>query len=84
MLAVYKSATGEVFFRVSDTMGRTLTSWIKADLREELEEWLDERGFRLLREKDGEAPPAALTPLPWYRDLLGGYAGRGWPLRRRA
>ena len=45
-LSVYRSATGEQFFRTSPTCGRTTAYRIEAETVAALERWLRENGFR--------------------------------------
>ncbi|MFL5336414.1 MAG: hypothetical protein ACJ8H8_25375 [Geminicoccaceae bacterium] len=45
-LSVYRSATGEQFFRTSPTGGRTTSYRVESESVAALERWLRENGFR--------------------------------------
>ena len=48
LLTVYRNGVGEVFFRVSETVGRTAAYRVQAESGRHLERWLAENGFRFM------------------------------------
>jgi hypothetical protein len=45
-LSVYRNGRGELFFRLSQTHGRTGSYKVEAASATDLERWLDDNGFR--------------------------------------